>query len=122
MVGRFGGDEFVVLLPETSARDAAGLADRLRRSVRMAAGVAAQMPVGAAIGVAEWSDGMSTADLLESADRALRLAKDTPVPGTEGASPDGPEPAGNGHSGDQDLESELRRIFGDRSITDWWRL
>jgi diguanylate cyclase (GGDEF)-like protein len=122
MVGRFGGDEFVVLLPETSARDAAGLAGRLRRGVRMAAGVAAQMPVGASIGVAEWTDGMSTADLLESADQVLRGAKGTPARGSGDTPPGGSEPAVDGHPGDPELESELRRIFGERSPTDWWRL
>lgn len=122
VVGRFGGDEFVVLLPETSARDAAGLADRLRRGVRIAAGVAAQMPVGASIGVAEWSDGMSTADLLESADRELRTAKQMPEPGTDGASAASSTKAGESRPGDPALESELGQIFGERSLSDWWRL
>jgi diguanylate cyclase (GGDEF)-like protein len=75
IIGRFGGDEFVALLPETGETDANLLAERLRRAVHKPAGSVAEMPVDVSFGVAEWSEGMSTQDLLESADRALRIAK-----------------------------------------------
>jgi diguanylate cyclase (GGDEF)-like protein len=75
LVGRFGGDEFVVVLPETGLREAQWLADRLRSALRTAASAEAGTPVGVTSGEAEWSDGMSTGDLLERADVALRIAK-----------------------------------------------
>jgi GGDEF domain-containing protein len=65
LVGRFGGDEFVVVLPETGLGEAQWLADRLRSALCAAASTAAGTRVGVASGEAEWSDGMSTGNLLE---------------------------------------------------------
>jgi len=76
VVGRFGGDEFVVILPETGARSAGLLAERLRRGLRPASLGATNAPVEVSIGTAEWAAGMSADDLLETADRSLRVAKD----------------------------------------------
>ncbi len=75
VVGRFGGDEFVVLLPETSGRDAHRLVERLHQAVRDAARGAADMPIDAAFGEAQWKPGMSTEDLLDAADRGMRRSK-----------------------------------------------
>jgi diguanylate cyclase (GGDEF)-like protein len=75
LVGRFGGDEFVVVLPETGLGEAQWLADRLRSALCVAASAAAGTRVGVTSGEAEWSDGMSTGDLLERADVTLRIAK-----------------------------------------------
>jgi diguanylate cyclase (GGDEF)-like protein len=80
--GRFGGEEFVLLLPQTGAEDARGIAERLRNHI-------ANMPVpvddseGArrvrftiSIGVSS-TDGASCelTDLLAAADAALYYAK-----------------------------------------------
>jgi diguanylate cyclase (GGDEF)-like protein len=75
VVGRFGGDEFVVLLPETSERDAHSLVERLHQAVCDAASGAAGMPIDAAFGEAQWRQGMSTEDLLDAADRGMRGSK-----------------------------------------------
>src|SRR5438309_3788618 len=76
---RYGGDEFVVLLPQTSATAAGLFAERLRRRL-LEVSQAAGLPVRASIGVAALSPdevGANDAaeDLLRRADEALYKAK-----------------------------------------------
>ena len=76
---RYGGDEFVVLLPQTTAAAAGLFAERLRRRL-LAVSQGAGLPVRASIGVAALSPdevGASDAaeDLLRRADEALYKAK-----------------------------------------------
>ena len=75
VVGRFGGDEFVVILPETSGRSAASIAHRLRASILDAIASATDVPIGASAGIADWDGEGSSVELLDAADRALREAK-----------------------------------------------
>jgi diguanylate cyclase (GGDEF)-like protein len=71
---RFGGDEFLVLLPETILEDAALVADRIGTEVRKIR--AGDRGVTASIGVVGWIPAhRSSKDLLEAADRALYEAK-----------------------------------------------
>lgn len=76
VVGRFGGDEFLVVLPETGGRAAKRVADRLRAQAEGAIAEATGAELGVSIGVAEWASGYSANDLLEAADAALLEAKD----------------------------------------------
>lgn len=75
--GRVGGEEFAVLLPESSAEEAAAQAERLRQAV---AGLslrqgADEIPITCSLGVAE-RDGESSLDrLMRRADLALYEAK-----------------------------------------------
>ena len=76
---RYGGDEFVVLLPQTSATAAGLFAERLRRRL-LEVSQAAGLPVRASIGVAALSPDEVGApeaaeDLLRRADEALYKAK-----------------------------------------------
>jgi diguanylate cyclase (GGDEF)-like protein len=74
LVGRFGGEEFVVLLPETASAHAHAIAERIRGTVAAAAGVPETMTVS--IGLASHPVHGETVDaLLEVADRALYQAK-----------------------------------------------
>ena len=73
-VGRFGGDEFVVLLPDTDQDAAYTLAERLRARI-CATTEAGDEPLDASIGVAQWRPGMTAHELLAAADGALRKAK-----------------------------------------------
>ena len=74
-LGRYGGDEFVALLPDTDEAAAFVLAQRLR------AGIAATQPGGTettvdvSIGVSQWLPGSSAEQMLAAADDALRAAK-----------------------------------------------
>ncbi len=78
VLGRLGGEEFVVLLPETPVRQAAEAGERLRGTIAghvvEAEGVA--LRITASLGVAEWDEADSTLDgLLRRADAAMYLAK-----------------------------------------------
>ena len=76
LAGRLGGDELLVVLPDTDATGAAIAADAIRsaigeRPVRSSAG---PIDVTVSIGIAEWHD-EDLSRLLEEADRALYAAK-----------------------------------------------
>jgi diguanylate cyclase (GGDEF)-like protein len=78
IVGRLGGEEFAVLLPETSLSRAKTVADRIRKRV-MSAQIAAgklQFGVTVSIGIAEATVSMSGIEaLMGAADHALYQAK-----------------------------------------------
>ncbi|HKY84380.1 MAG TPA: diguanylate cyclase [Anaerolineales bacterium] len=71
---RYGGDEFLVLLPETTLEDAHGVAERIGFEVRKIR--AGKLAVTASIGVVGWSPAHQTSkEFLQAADRALYEAK-----------------------------------------------
>jgi len=78
---RYGGDEFVLVLPETDLSGAQVAADKLCRAIRATLlecpGESGPVPVRvtASIGVAELGAGKCGDELLASADQALYLAK-----------------------------------------------
>lgn len=79
-LGRFGGEEFVVLLPETDAREAERIAERIRVTVAngpMASNeVDGGLPVTVSIGLSTFPmDGTSEQELLTQADEAMYIAK-----------------------------------------------
>jgi diguanylate cyclase (GGDEF)-like protein len=69
-VARYGGDEFVVILPETDLGQAAVAAERALDRLQTLS-VAGSSQIGASIGVAQWRASMGVDDLLASCDRAL---------------------------------------------------
>jgi diguanylate cyclase (GGDEF)-like protein len=74
LCARFGGDEFVLLLPETARDDAEALAERLQERVATEAEPLAHVTIS--IGIAELAAGTRTFDeLLECADAAMYAAK-----------------------------------------------
>jgi diguanylate cyclase (GGDEF)-like protein len=80
IIGRFGGEEFVILLPQTRAAEACGIAERLRRGAGALAVLAGDGSVQAtiSIGVAVlYQHGRDLFELLAAADLALYRAKHT---------------------------------------------
>ena len=79
LLARIGGDEFSVLMPETTAEQAAMTADRLVGAVRGSSLSRNGATVGStvSVGVAQWSTaiGGNPVALLELADQALYLTK-----------------------------------------------
>ncbi|MCC4116590.1 diguanylate cyclase [Aromatoleum toluclasticum] len=78
IVGRYGGEEFVIVLPGTLPEGARELADRLRQQIA-AIGVAgadgAPVAVTVSIGFADFEPGDDLEQLLAAADAALYRAK-----------------------------------------------
>jgi two-component system cell cycle response regulator len=76
---RFGGEEFVVVMPDTDLSFAYMVAERLRQSVAdapfMVSATSKQVPVTISIGVASSSNGDTPEVLLKRADQALYRAK-----------------------------------------------
>jgi diguanylate cyclase (GGDEF)-like protein len=69
-VARYGGDEFIIIAPDTNRIDGMGLAERLRAA-------AASVQLGVSIGVAVFPDDARTHEaLIECADHALYAAKE----------------------------------------------
>jgi diguanylate cyclase (GGDEF)-like protein len=89
-VGRWGGEEFVVVLPETDLPGARRFAERLRRAIEAQA--IGEMRTSASCGVATMVSGDTVDALLRAADRALYQAKANGRNRTESAVR-GPRPA-----------------------------
>lgn len=81
IVGRYGGEEFVVIMPDTNERDGLAMAERLREAVH-ALSTDITVPVSklsASFGISEYQSETDTVDLkelLERADQALYAAKE----------------------------------------------
>jgi diguanylate cyclase (GGDEF)-like protein len=78
---RFGGDEFVVTLPETDRRGALKVANRLREAVRGHRFLPAEgaiVHLTCSFGLATFpQDGLNADQLLRHADQAMYLIKST---------------------------------------------
>jgi two-component system cell cycle response regulator len=70
-LGRLGGEEFLIVLPDTQAGAATRVAEKLRSEVAAARG---PVPVTCSVGVATWA-GETPEVLLRRADEALYAAK-----------------------------------------------
>jgi diguanylate cyclase (GGDEF)-like protein len=72
---RTGGDEFSVLLPDTTSEDVARLITRLRELL-VVANRTREIPLGMSLGAATWLDaGSTTADLIAHADEEMYADK-----------------------------------------------
>ena len=78
LIARYGGDEFVVLLPETPCNRAVGVAERIRKSVELTplATRERKVPGTVSIGVASFPDhGPDLDTVMERADQAMYASK-----------------------------------------------
>lgn len=77
---RYGGEEFLISLPNTDLRTALGILQRLRLSLckePLIVGNAASIGITASFGVAEVARETKLEDLIEQADKALYESKET---------------------------------------------
>ncbi|MDH4281718.1 MAG: GGDEF domain-containing protein, partial [Myxococcales bacterium] len=77
IVGRFGGEEFVILLPNADLKQATGAAERCRAAIeKMRIPDAPYLSVTASVGVAEFPEHGDDLDaLLKASDAAMYAAK-----------------------------------------------
>ena len=78
VVARFGGDEFVVVLPDTTANGAVGVAERIRKSIESSPLTARDKKVSTtvSIGIAGYpTQGHDLDTVLERADNAMYTSK-----------------------------------------------
>ena len=71
---RWGGEEFLILLPNTPLDDAVPLAERVRNRVATTLRVASD-PVTISFGVGQWRPGESLAAFVDRIDAAMYAAK-----------------------------------------------
>jgi diguanylate cyclase (GGDEF)-like protein len=74
-VARYGGDEFVVILPNADLRSAAAAAARALDRMRAVPSLGTNAGISASIGVAQWHAPMGVDELLEACDQALLRSK-----------------------------------------------
>lgn len=81
IVARYGGDEFVIVLPQTSAPDAVTIAERIRKAIEQNAFLKREgynLKVTSSFGVAAYPESAKTKeDLLRIADEAMYRVKHT---------------------------------------------
>jgi diguanylate cyclase (GGDEF)-like protein len=75
-IGRFGGDEFVVVLPGMTEEEADLAGQRFQAAVAAALPMAGSgMALTASVGIARWHEPLTAPELIDRADRALLVAK-----------------------------------------------
>jgi len=75
LAARFGGEEFIMMLPGTGAEEAAVLGERLRRHWKEMTSPGISIRVTASFGVAAYQPGDTVDGFIERADQALYDAK-----------------------------------------------
>ena len=79
VVGRYGGEEFIVLLPETDLETAQAVAERLHLAIQASAilktATGHPQPTTVSLGLTQWRSGDTVDTLIHRADEALYRAK-----------------------------------------------
>jgi diguanylate cyclase (GGDEF)-like protein len=87
ILARYGGDEFVVVLPETPASGALVIAERIRKSIEQHVFLAGQglaARISASVGIASYPDHALTPEgLIQKADQAMYRVKERDKNGIE---------------------------------------
>jgi diguanylate cyclase (GGDEF)-like protein len=73
-VGRYGGEEFLAVLPNCTAEEALEVAERVRHQIGDKP-LLNKINITVSIGVSQWRPGQDICDLLNRADAAMYRAK-----------------------------------------------
>ncbi|VAX35924.1 diguanylate cyclase/phosphodiesterase (GGDEF & EAL domains) with PAS/PAC sensor(s), partial [hydrothermal vent metagenome] len=79
LVGRYGGEEFVILCPDTTLEQGVQRAERLRKAIAIAevSTTRSEINVTSSFGVSEAEQGDSVESVIRRADKALYVSKET---------------------------------------------
>lgn len=72
---RYAGDEFVVILSDSTISEALVIGERIRRAMENTDFIEPELTVTVSIGAAQWKVGMTSDQLFKKADRAMYEAK-----------------------------------------------
>lgn len=90
IVSRYGGDEFVIVLPDTDALCATGIAERIRRALKshpFLGEFTLQVSLSASFGISAFpAHGSTPQDLIQKADQAMYSVKEAGKDGVRVAS------------------------------------
>lgn len=75
--GRWGGEEFLVILPDTTLADATGVAERIRSGIRQTQTTGVTLAITASMGLTTSHPGDDISATVKRADNALLKAKNT---------------------------------------------
>ncbi|WBW97347.1 diguanylate cyclase [Oceanirhabdus sp. W0125-5] len=77
IIGRYGGEEFLIILPNASSNDAEQIAERIRMNLMNSNIIGENYPVTSSIGIASYPEhSRLQEELIEKADKALYDAKE----------------------------------------------
>ena len=118
IMGRYGGEEFSIILPESGAKEALLVAERLRRSVEYVEHSEIDQRITVSVGICAYTDRehKTLHEMIQSADTALYRAKETGrnrvcsyVPKMAPQPRPGIELGGTESDGDGDHEEDRRK-------------
>lgn len=76
LVGRYGGEEFILVFPETSKENAFKICEKIRKAVEETSFLKDDKPVTISLGISSYPDlGLVEEELIEKADQALYVSK-----------------------------------------------
>ncbi len=78
IVGRYGGEEFIVVLPDTKLREGEIVAEKIRKIIEKSTLINENYPITISLGLSSYPEhGQTEEELIEKADQASYIAKET---------------------------------------------
>lgn len=78
IVGRYGGEEFIVILPNTTIKEGEIVAEKIRKAVESSNLISENYPITISLGISAFPEhGHTEEELIEKADQASYVAKET---------------------------------------------
>ncbi len=78
LVGRYGGEEFIIILPNTGDDEAYIVSEKIRKSIESGISINEDEPITLSLGVSTYPDhGLNEEELIEKADQALYHSKNS---------------------------------------------